>query len=642
MPRKAIRQPSVLERFRRWVFLPPYSGVPWLVCLYVLICCVIYTGNGPFTGHVIGFDDQVRMTQVLNLVNGAGWYDRTIMRVNAPEGFETLWARIVDIPLALTVIVGQQFTDQRTAALAAVVIVPMAELIILFYVARYFARPLAGKKEAWLVILFLMFTTVLNQKRHTLAGFHIGEASHHSWYVILNLLMMGASARVMLNVRGKSPVLFAGVAIGLLLAVGIEGFPLIAGTAAIMTILAWWFDNPALARRGAKAFGVGAALGLLLLPMHLPPARWFDVSFSQPSILGPVLVAAAAMFLTLESGILQWLGKRHKALSFICVIAGAAIFGALIVCAFPKILEGPAAALSPMERQLAHNEHPEAWPMYREAINTFEYITWAMPTFIAIGAGLFAMWIARSRRRRLLYAAYFGFAALAGGMAQVFWRYVHHAMPTACAWLLWSWQKIRQRLTKNKYHALGAFAAFIALGPLWMLILPALQFDAPILSQVILYPAKIYSVQNSWDSCDVLPFADYLDAHYGKETKIEVPDWDSANFLYNTHLKIDFLSNYPSHDKFIDNRIFFDTQNMDQARDVAARHGFNLVALCLIIPMSAEAMQSRPRRAPMLIETLREGHPPPWLKPIDTEASGLYRLFAVDKAAVAGNKAGNQ
>src|ERR1700722_17788307 len=168
--------PSPLRYLWIWLTEPPYAGLPWLVLAYALLCSLIYTANGPFNGHIVGFDDQVRMTQVLNLVNGTGWYDRTLMRVNAPEGFETVWTRIVDIPIALTVIVAQWFTDQRTAALAASVIVPMAELIVLFYVARYFARPLAGKKEAWLIVLFLMFTTVLNQKHHTLAGFHIGEA----------------------------------------------------------------------------------------------------------------------------------------------------------------------------------------------------------------------------------------------------------------------------------------------------------------------------------------------------------------------------------------------------------------------------------------------------------------------------------
>src|SRR5882757_9202673 len=143
-PPQSVAPPREPHPFWALFFQPPYAGLPCAVLIYALLSCIIYQGQGPFTGHVIGFDDQVRMTQVLNLINGAPWYDRIIHRVNAPEGFETIWTRIVDLPLALVVMVGQIFTDQRTAALIAVIIIPTASLMILFYTARYFARPMAG------------------------------------------------------------------------------------------------------------------------------------------------------------------------------------------------------------------------------------------------------------------------------------------------------------------------------------------------------------------------------------------------------------------------------------------------------------------------------------------------------------------
>ena len=75
------------------------------------------------------------------------------------------------------------------------------------------------------------------------------------------------------------------------------------------------------------------------------------------------------------------------------------------------------------------------------------------------------------------------------------------------------------------------------------------------------------------------------------------------------------------------------TQDMNVAKDIATRHGFDLVAICTIIPMSYDAMRSRPMRAPMLIETLKEGNPPDWLREVPTGVPGLYKLFKVDKGA---------
>jgi hypothetical protein len=165
-----------------------------------------------------------------------------------------------------------------------------------------------------------------------------------------------------------------------------------------------------------------------------------------------------------------------------------------------------------------------------------------------------------------------------------------------------------------------------------MVFLPALLFDAPFTTQVLFYPAKIYSEPYS---CDMLSIADYLNQNFDKNVDINVPDWDTAGFLYETHLKVDFLANYPSHDHFIDNKIFFASPNMDLVRHVAYTHNFDLVAACVIVPMSAEAAESHNKRSLSLIERLGSGSQPSWLIPIPLYFPTNYRLFAVDKKEVA-------
>ena len=407
----------------RHVAKPPYAGLPWLIVLYVIVACLIYTANGPFTGHVVGFDDQVRMTQVLELVNGKGWYDRVIHRVDPPEGFQTIWTRIVDIPLALVVLAAQLVVDQRTAALVAVTVVPLASLILLFYLMRWFARPLVGRRDSWLVLLFLMFTPILNKKPITLAGFHLGEASHHSWYVILNVLMYGAVTRLALGVGGRKPACWLALGVALMVAVGIEGFPMIAGICGILGCLAWYFESPQLARRSAEALGMGTLLTLILLPLQWPPAQWLDISFAQTSILGSILVGSAALFLTFEFALLHAMPTGQRVLTALILLAAAAGTGALLVFWFPDILNGAAAGLSPEERVLAFNNHPEAWTMWKESSGIVDYMGLAMPTLIALTAGIIAVRRTRSRRRRVMFLAYLGCAALGGA-----WRSCSGAM----------------------------------------------------------------------------------------------------------------------------------------------------------------------------------------------------------------------
>ena len=617
-----------LKAIWNWIVLPPHDGVPWIVWLYVAFACSVYRHGGVFAGHLSGFDDHVRMTEILNWINGAGWYDRTIMRANMPEGFTTIWVRLVDIPTAAVIVLAQFFTDQRTAALIASVIVPFAELGLLFPVARYFARPVVGKDKAWLIVLFLMFTTVLNFKRFSISGFQTGEASHHSWYIILDLALFGAAGRIALGTLGRSAALVMGGSTALLIAVGIEGYPMIVASIVILTALAWYYNRPKIAQRACEAMTFGAVLNLLLLPMHQPPSTFFDVTFTGPSILGPILISTAALYLAFEYFILKKM-RKQKFVSLFCLFVAAMFFATALVIMFPQMKDGPGAGLSPAERHLAVTEHYEGLPVHKVATSTIDCIGLMMPTALALIAALFAIRISRNKRRRSMLLAYLGVTAFAGIMPEIYSRYIHHALTTSCVFLLWAWEKIKSKLPKNRNYNLAALAVFVALGPFWMLLLPAFDNDVPILSQVLLYPAKIQTVQ---DPCDVLPIAFYINQNYSKDKTLIIPNWDSSRFLYYTDVKISFVANYPSHDKFIDNENFFATPDMEQAKAIAAAHDIDLVAACRT-PLMIEPR--KPLESQTLLGRLQVGRPPPWLKYVGTVPMGSYVLYEVDKAALA-------
>ncbi len=620
---------ELLRNIWRGIIQPPYRYLPWLVLVLALFPCLIYTANGPFEGHVVGFDDNTRMVQLMQWINGGGWYDRLITRTNSPEGFQSIWARIVDVPNAIIILIAQQFVEQRTAALVSVVVIPVLEIILMFFSMRYFVRPIAGKKEAWLVVLFLVFTTVFCHKAQTLSGFYLGEFSHHAWYGILNVVMFGAAVRVVLGVAGWKPKLMLALAPALLLAVGIEGLPIIGGIVAIISFLSWWFDNHHLSTRGATSFAVAALMSLLVLPLHVPPENWLAVSLVEPSILGPMLLALAAGFLAVQNLLMQQVAnKRYVACALITLAVLAA--GGLLL-AFPDFLAGGTAALSPRERHMASLEHPEVWTMFRASADIFDFITLLMPMLIAMVTGYIAVRKTGNKRRRMMFAAYTGCALVPCGLTQIYWRYIHHAQTSVCPLLLHAWQRIRQGLKKDTRYGLFAFFAWLAVGPFWMVYAPAMNFNMPVLSQVVLFPAMIFSQQNP---CNSLTLADYLNAHYNAATNIMVADWDSSDFLYETNLHVDFLANFPSHDHFVDNELFFFTQDEIEPRRIAQSHKLDLVAICPYGALPPDAAQTRPYRLPVLIERLREGTPPVWLKPVKLPIPTSYLLFEVDMNAL--------
>ncbi len=611
----------ILTWCRRALFTPPYRGVPVAVWLYALICCLTVSVSGPLNGYLIGYDDHVRMVQVLNWLNGAGWYDRLITRVNEPDGFTTIWSRLVDMPIAAVVWLAQLVTDQAHAALVASIIVPFAELGILFGAACYFARPLVGKKNAWLIILFVSFTTVLNYKDFSIAGFHAGEASHHPYYIILCLFLYGAIGRAVL---GKNTSVVIGMVAALLLAVGIEALPLIAIAVLCAGFVAWYFELPQFIYRVSRGIGIGAVGSLLLLPLHQPPAHWLDISFVEPSVLGAIFVGCAALFLFVEYQVLCRVREKPHQLALLC-LTGFVIGGVMLFC-FPQIINGPAVGLSPQERMMVFREHAEAQPLWRVAHGVFDFVCLSMPLVIAVAGGIWACRMPGARRRRALNFAYLGFSLATAGCAEYISRFYHHAALDACAWQLWVAQKIGTKIKRQ--HIFLMPVVFFFLSPLWLLVFPAMGSPFMTWKRVLAFPALRQSMP---ETCNPLALAEYLNSNYGNDTRVMAQGNDSTRLLYYTHLKIDFLNLYPSGDKFIENERFYGTQDLHDAADIARRHNIDLVVLC---PMPVTAPPLLPGEQPMMFERLQNHGYVPWLRPIHPHLRGTYLLYEINKPAL--------
>ena len=317
---------------------------------------------------------------------------------------------------------------------------------------------------------------------------------------------------------------------------------------------------------------------------------------------------------------------REVSAVILCFIA--ALTGGVLIYLFPDMLNGGAAGLSPAERAMALHEHFEAKSLYGVAHNLLEFINLAMPLVIGLAAAVFALRHSHGRRRAV-HVCYFGYALLGAGMCSLYSRYYHHAMTTACAWMLWAWERIKSHLRKNTQYILKALCVFLLLGPWWVVFMPAVEGDFPINSRILFFPA---SMQTAMDPCNSLSIANYINDHYNKDTLLDVPYWESAQFLYQTDVRIDFLANYPSHDKFIDNYNFFGTHNMEDARKIALRHGIDLVVACQFPYLYYSVL---PDNEQTIIARLQVGHYPPWLKRVQTPGvPTYYLLFEVDKEAL--------
>jgi hypothetical protein len=70
-------------------------------------------------------DDQLRLVQVRDWLAGQSWGDVTQYRMNLPDGGPMHWSRLVDIPIAATILLLRPMLGQYYAEMAAAAIVPL-------------------------------------------------------------------------------------------------------------------------------------------------------------------------------------------------------------------------------------------------------------------------------------------------------------------------------------------------------------------------------------------------------------------------------------------------------------------------------------------------------------------------------------
>lgn len=125
----------------------------------------------------------MRLVQVRDLLQGQGWFDVFLHRMNAPYGLAMHWSRLVDGPLALLVLVSERF---------AVTAWPLFLLGCVLLLLARIAFALGGRAAMITVLLLTLLCT------EAYGAFAPGNIDHHG-------LKTGPDACGLAGVGGAAP-----------------------------------------------------------------------------------------------------------------------------------------------------------------------------------------------------------------------------------------------------------------------------------------------------------------------------------------------------------------------------------------------------------------------------------------------------
>jgi hypothetical protein len=310
------------------------QGIETRPLLIIIWLASVATSLYPALTQGISFstDDAMRLVEVRDLLNGQGWFDVAQYRLNPPTGVAMHWSRLIDLPLALLIRLGEMVLPTALAEQVAVIVWPVALLLIVLAGVARLAHELAGDAAARLALIFAALTAPVLQH------FRPGAIDHHNAQLVLLVWSVALLCRAPARWRDAA---LAGMLSATSLAIGLEMAPAIAALAAALALR--WIIEGRTVKTTTTAFALAFALMTTGLFAATVPRKGYGVaacdmlSIAQliPAVIGGCGLAGLASVRALASPWTRLVGG----------VALAAVLAVTLYLAFPACLRDPFADL---------------------------------------------------------------------------------------------------------------------------------------------------------------------------------------------------------------------------------------------------------------------------------------------------------
>ncbi len=413
-------------------------------------------------------DDILRLVQVRDLLGGQGWFDLTQHRIDAAHGGVAMhWSRLVDLPIAATILLLAPLLGTALAEQVALVLVPLLTLGIAMLLAARIAWRLIGEEAATFTCLVMAMSVPLIMQLRPL------RIDHHGWQVVAAL----AAINALLARSPRTGGWLAGLALAAGLSISLEGLPFAAAMAAVLALR--WLRNPA-QRDWLPAMMQGLATGSAALFLA---TRGLGDLANHCDALAPVHLAVfgwGAAVLTLLA--------RPRALQPVPTLLGFGLAGggalAIALAAAPQCATGTFTMIDPVVRRFWYQNVAEGLPIWRQEPELILQI------LVPIAMGLLASLKLAGQSRDWLRAWWFEYALLLAA-ALLIAVFVARASALAGAmaavplgWQVMTWLKAARQPRRRHGRPLALTGIILCLAPAAPLTLldaaaPGLAHSAP-------------------------------------------------------------------------------------------------------------------------------------------------------------------
>lgn len=286
-------------------------------------------------------DSLLQLVEVRDLLAGQGWFDLHQYRMGLEGGFVMHWSRLLDAPLALSILAVSALTGSTAMAEHVVQILwPALQFWLAIFLTIRAARAFAGPSAV------LPAAVVGGAALYYIGIFSPGALDHHNVQLMLTL----ASLALLLEAPTHRPAaLVAGICATLTLAIGMESAPYAGALGAVVALL--FLGNREGERLIARDFGLGVAgASALIFAATIPVSSWGQAQCDTFSVVQFAVTGLAGAGLAI---IASWKAANATAARRLMSLGLLAVAVALVVVlVFPQCLAAPYAHLDPRLQQM--------------------------------------------------------------------------------------------------------------------------------------------------------------------------------------------------------------------------------------------------------------------------------------------------
>ncbi len=578
---------------RRW------KTILFLVWLATSVALIVYRWKAIHWFALGDTDDNMRIMQVRDLLQGQDWYDLRQHRLNPPIGANIHWSHLVDLPIAGLILLTKPLFGGIIAEKIAVTVAPLIPLGValtgLGLTVRRLVAPGAYLIAAGILISFVTAMTMFMPLR----------IDHHGWQLaMLTLILAGLS-----DERAMRGGLVIGIATALSMVIGLETLPWLAVAGAGVALRWILADEQSPRMRGyALALGGGVALGFLAFASR---DNWVARCDALTPVWVSVMMLASALLFLISAFRIE---RRWLRMALVAGAgAGVAFF---FVLAWPDCLGRP-EQISPELERLWFNNISEAKPIYTR---NWPSILSASILLVGLFGSFWALWKHRLEERGAAWAT-IALLSLGSGL-MVLWQ--SRSAPTAlmfsvpgAAALGWT---ILPRLRAHPsvlVRTFGTVAAFLVISGL------GVQLIAGKLPNPDTSSPGMTRVNHANGSCPTIPSMRPI-AELPKATILTFVDL-GPRLITLTHHDAIAGPYHRNGDAILDVQKAF-RGSADDARGVARKHGATLLLIC---PNMSESTIYKAQNPKGFYMQLVNGKIPDWLERVALPANSPFMLWRI-------------